>query len=160
VLGEEAQRLGLDAKTRDAVHGLIKESRANADRLHDQVGDAREQMRRLLSQPDVDEASVMHQADSIGTLELEEHKNWLRAMLRIRALLTPEQRAKLVNMREEMFAQVFQGSRAACEGDIGRLCPGMHADEEIRACMRRHRDDVSESCHNAIVAEFAKRRRH
>ena len=102
----------------------------------------------------------MRQADAIGALEIEEHKNWLRAMLRIRGLLTPEQRAELVRMREEMFAQVFAGSRAACSGDIGRLCPGMHGDEETRACMRRHRDDVSDTCRDAIAAEFAKRRRN
>ena len=159
VLGEQAERLGLDEKTRDAVRAVIKDSRTEADRLRDEIGDAREAMREMLSRPDIDEPTVMQQADTIGALELEEYKNWLRAMMRIRGLLTPEQRTVLIRMRKELFAEVFAGSREACKGDIERLCSGRQGDEEARACMRRHRDDVSVTCRNAIAAEFAKKRK-
>jgi Spy/CpxP family protein refolding chaperone len=160
VLGEQAERLGLDAKTRDGVRAVIKDSRAEADRLREEIADAREAMRELLENVDMDEPAVMRQADKVGALELEEYKNWLRAMVRIRGLLTPEQRIELVKMRKELFAQVFAGSRAACSGDIERFCSGRHGDEQIRACMRRYRDDVSDTCRGAIAAEFAKRRKN
>jgi Spy/CpxP family protein refolding chaperone len=58
-------------------------------------------MRRLLGQDRPDEAAVMQQAERIGALEIELHKQRLRTMLRIRALLTPEQRRELVTIHGE-----------------------------------------------------------
>jgi hypothetical protein len=158
VLGAEAERLGLDQKTREQIKTIVKDSRAQGDEIRAKVRDEREKMRALLSNPEIEESTVMRQADAIGALELEEHKNWLRAMLRIRALLTPEQRSELIKLREEMFRAVFEASRAACSADITRLCSDAEGDEATRICMRRHRDDVSAECREAIAAEFAKRR--
>jgi Spy/CpxP family protein refolding chaperone len=45
-----------------------------------------------------DEAAVMAQADAIGALKTEAQKHRLRTMLQVRALLTPEQRTKLLDM--------------------------------------------------------------
>ncbi len=56
----------------------------------------------LLSQDDPDEAAVMQQAETIGKVETEMHKHRLSTLLAVRALLTPEQRAELTRIREEM----------------------------------------------------------
>jgi Spy/CpxP family protein refolding chaperone len=158
ILGAEAERLGLDQDTRTHIRAIVEESRAEADALRRQTGEAREEMRRLLSSPEVEESAVMKQAETVGALELEEHKNWLRAMLRIRALLTPEQRQKLIELREELAASVFDAARGACKADIDRLCGDAVDARQSRECMRRRRDEVSRPCREAIASEFAKRR--
>jgi Spy/CpxP family protein refolding chaperone len=69
-------------------------------------------MRRLLDgeSPKLDD--VMQWADRIGAAETELKKRRLRTMLEIRALLTPEQRQKLVQIFEER-----RGHRNGFEGE-------------------------------------------
>jgi Spy/CpxP family protein refolding chaperone len=101
-IGEHAERLGLDAETRAAIQEISRESRATEDELRERIHAAHEHMRELLDADAPDESAVMAQADVIGALELEAHKERLAAMLRIRERLTPEQRAELVRIREEL----------------------------------------------------------
>jgi hypothetical protein len=52
--------------------------------------------------------------------------------------------------------------RAACEGDIKRLCPKEHAAGDgaaIAACMRAHAFSISRGCVNAWLAEQSKERK-
>jgi len=158
LLGPDADRLGLSEETRAQVRSMVEASRAEGEELRKKSDEARAEMHRLLSLPDTDEATVMRQADVIGALELAEHKSRLRAMLRIRALLTPEQRKELVAIREEMFTKVFENTREACHDDIASLCPQQSGDAATRECMRRRRSDLSPGCREAIAAELAKRK--
>jgi Spy/CpxP family protein refolding chaperone len=99
---ENAERLGLDAETRATIEKIATGSRDAERDLRSRIHAAHEQMRELLDADQPDEAAVMAQADAIGALELEGRKQMLSALLRIRALLTPEQRAELVRIREEL----------------------------------------------------------
>jgi Spy/CpxP family protein refolding chaperone len=99
---ENAERLGLDAETRAAIQEIAAGSRAAERELRGRIRDAHGHMRELLEADQPDESAVMAQADVIGALEVEERKKMLSAVLRIRALLTPEQRAELVRIREEL----------------------------------------------------------
>ena len=58
-------------------------------------------MRKLLDQEAPDLNGILRQADRIGAIETELNKLRLRTMLRIRGLLTPEQRQELVRIHEE-----------------------------------------------------------
>jgi Spy/CpxP family protein refolding chaperone len=116
-----AERLGLSEEQRAAVSQIVEASRARREALVDELEAARRDMRELLSQPVPDEGAVMAQAEVIGAGETELHKSRLRAMMEIRALLTPEQRAELLRMRDERHrhrdAQAPEGraQRAECE---------------------------------------------
>jgi Spy/CpxP family protein refolding chaperone len=59
-----------------------------------------DQMHSLLQQDPPDETAIMQQADKIGALQTEEHKGMLHTLLQVRAELTPEQRKKLLEMKD------------------------------------------------------------
>lgn len=90
------ETLGLDEAALSKVYQIIDASRANQRELRRKHQDAHQQMRTLLEQETPDEAAVMTQADAVGALRTEMQKHRLRTILQIRALLTPEQRAKLL----------------------------------------------------------------
>jgi Spy/CpxP family protein refolding chaperone len=102
---EHVERLGLDAKTLTAIRAIADASRKQEEASQEALRKAYDTMRELLSQETPDEATVMRQADVIGTLEMAKRKNRLRTLLHIRALLTPEQRQELIRIHEERHAR-------------------------------------------------------
>jgi Spy/CpxP family protein refolding chaperone len=101
VLGEHAEELGLDAATLAQVEGIAAAAYEEEQPLRDAVNGEREKLRALLDQDAPDEETVMRQVEAIGAAETELHKQRLRTMLTVRALLTPEQRQGLVRIFEE-----------------------------------------------------------
>ena len=100
-----AERLGLSGDARAAVQAVVDASGARHAELSAKIDAARNAMRALLSKPIPDANAVMAQADAIGALETELHKNRLRAIMQIRALLSPAQRDELLKILEETRAQ-------------------------------------------------------
>jgi Spy/CpxP family protein refolding chaperone len=101
ILERNAERLGLDPAVEAEISATSSASRAEGDRLRDSLDEAHREMRELLSSDTPDESAVMKQAERLGALETEANKSRLRGMLKIRSLLTPEQRAVLVEIHEE-----------------------------------------------------------
>ncbi len=101
VLERHAGRLGLDAKTRQEIRTLADEARAESKELESTLHALHEELRNLLDQDSPDLDAALQQTERIGSAETSLHKLRLRTMLRIRALLTPEQRKELVRMHEE-----------------------------------------------------------
>lgn len=112
LLERHADELGLDADTRTTIRAIAAKSRQDAEPVAEQLRALHEEMRRLLDgeSPKLDD--VMQWADRIGAAETELKKLRLRTMLEIRALLTPEQRQKLVQIFEER-----RGHRRGFEGE-------------------------------------------
>ena len=102
LIDEHADELGLDEETREAIQRIVDDSRQDAEGFREELHALHDAMRTLLSQDEPDEAAVMQQAETIGKVETEMHKHRLSTLLAIRALLTPEQRAELTRIREEM----------------------------------------------------------
>jgi len=104
VLERHADELGLDAYTRAKIRDIAETSREEEQPLATQLRALHAAMHQLLQSdaPKLDD--VMHQADEIGAQETQLRKHQLRTLLEIRALLTPEQRQKLV--------QIFEAKRA------------------------------------------------
>ena len=90
------EELGLDAQTLAQVDAIIDASREKKRTLRRQLREARKQMRSLLEAEEPQEAELLEQTDRIGGLRTELRKEQLKTMLRVRALLSPEQRAKLL----------------------------------------------------------------
>jgi len=148
-LEEHADRLGLDDDTRAAIRAIVDESRARAAELHDDHREARRALRDLLEQDSPDEAAVMKQAELLGAIETQLRKHRLQALLRIHALLTPEQRKEMMALHRERHRgpeMVLED----CEGDLEALCPQADSPFDQMGCLREQADHVSEGCAAAL----------
>lgn len=150
MLDEHAERLDLDDETRAAIDRIVLESRAEGRELRLDLHEAHSRLRDLLSQASPDEGAVMRQAEVIGELETAERKHRLRAMLRIRGLLTPEQREELVRIREEERGRHFALIEEACGSELETLCPDLEPGPELGMCLRENAEHVSELCRMAL----------
>ncbi len=101
LLEEHAERLDLDSETQEQIRLITTTSRVEGDQMRDRLHALHREMRELLSQDSPDEAQVMEQVEQIGLLEIEARQHRLRGMLRVRALLTPDQRQELVRIHDE-----------------------------------------------------------
>jgi Spy/CpxP family protein refolding chaperone len=87
--------LDLDVQTREAVFAILDDSRPAARALRDDVRAAHEKMTGLLDQDQPDEGAVLAQVEIVGARMTALKKQHLSTMLAVRALLSPEQIAKL-----------------------------------------------------------------
>ena len=113
-LDRQIQQLHLPAQTQSAVDAVIAQSRTQQDQLRDQIRAAHDSMKSLLEQDTPDENTVMAQADSIGQLMTQQRKNDLHAVIQVRSLLTPDQRAQL-----DQQVQAHRGQWTGRHGDAG-----------------------------------------
>jgi Spy/CpxP family protein refolding chaperone len=101
IIERQAERLGLDDATKAKVDEIANAAQPESEKLRAQLQKENQAMGELLSQEAPELQAVMKQADQIGHTETELQKVRLRTMLKIRALLTPEQRAELMKMQHE-----------------------------------------------------------
>lgn len=101
MIERNAKRLGLSDATVRQMRSVVEMSRTENEKLRKKVEGEQGLLRKMLEQDTPDETAVMAQADKIGTLVTEQRKNQLRAVLKIRGMLTPEQRAELGKMRKD-----------------------------------------------------------
>lgn len=97
------ETLGLDDATLTKVYKIIDDARANKRELWRKLQEAHQHMRTLLEQETPDEAAIMAQADTIGTLRTAMDKQRLQTMLQVQTLLTAEQRTKLLEALRSRF---------------------------------------------------------
>jgi Spy/CpxP family protein refolding chaperone len=150
MLDYHAERLDLDDETRDAIDQIVEESRAGGEDLRAELRAAHAQLRELLAEPSPDEGAVMRQAEVIGEIETAERKHRLAAMLRIRELLTPEQREELVQIREEQRSRHFAMIEEACGSAMDRFCPDLEPGPELGMCLRGNQEELSDLCRMAL----------
>jgi Spy/CpxP family protein refolding chaperone len=119
VLERNAERLHLDAATRDKIRALAEAGRDRGEAQQEVLHRLHDDLHALLSADAPETAAVMRKADEIGRAETDLHKERLRTMLAIRALLTSEQRRELVRIHEEMRARGEWGGHGPREGGPG-----------------------------------------
>ena len=157
---EHAERLDLDEKTRDAIHSIVEQSKPKADELRGKLRESHRALRTLLSEEEPDEKAVMKQSDRIGKLETQNHKHRLTTMLKIRKLLSLEQRAELEAVRRE--ARRRSGADRPieeCEADVEEFCLEAEGPWAIRRCMQLNLGQLSEQCVTGLQALQARRQR-
>jgi len=149
-LEQITEELDLDAETREAVQGIIDETHKEAEALHSEVREAKEKLHKLLAQDEPDEAAVMAHVESLGELETQAHKFRIGTILRIRSLLTPEQRNELTQMRKEGKRECTRRVHEACSTEIENLCPEAECPREAMRCLSQNQDELSDACESAL----------
>jgi len=157
---ENAETLGLNQETLNAIRSIVAESKDAGDALHAKLRDLHEGMKALLDQATPDEPAVMQQVDRVGAAEIEMHKHRLATMLAIRALLTPEQRDEMVRLRDESRGRWKRALMEYCEADLAALCPDADDRWSQKQCLGEHREDASPACQDAIQAARRAHHRH
>jgi Spy/CpxP family protein refolding chaperone len=106
------ESIDLPADVRVQIDALLDASHSQRRVVHRELRKAHAEMKALLEAEEPEEATILSQADRIGELQTALEKDRLSTLLRIRALLTPEQRDALTRALE-----------ARGEGRRGRLPP-------------------------------------
>ncbi len=144
---ELVEALDLDEATRARVRAIIDETRDQGAALQQDKRRARRALRELLEQDSPDEAQVLARIDALGRLETDARKLRIRTMLRIRALLTPAQRAKMASLHRDRGPKLG----AACQPDVQTLCPRAEGPRDAFRCILQHQDRVSPACKEALL---------
>jgi len=96
-----SEKLGLDAKTLEAVKALADETNKRDETLNAALRDARLAMRDLLDEPLPAEKALLAGSDAITKATAEIQKHQLETTLALRKLLTEEQRTQFMEMRKQ-----------------------------------------------------------
>ena len=83
----------------------------------EETGEAWTRIRELLDQELPDETALLEQAAAINRASSEAHKRRLQTTVRVRSLLTPEQRAKFMELRKQARPPRPGGLRQAAAAD-------------------------------------------
>jgi Spy/CpxP family protein refolding chaperone len=100
-----AERLELDEKVIAAVQELATQASAGEEKLSGQVRDERLKLRDLLNEELPEEAALLKQLGVVNRLSADLQKEQLQTTLRLRELLTPEQRKQLMELRKNVRQQ-------------------------------------------------------
>lgn len=145
-----ADRLGVDDETRAEIEERFDASREQAEPLRLAVREAHRELREMLRADEPDRAAILAQADRIGELEGELRKLRLTTLLDVRGLLTEEQRDEMVSIHEERMRARLEPLLEACAEDVDALCPDVEDPGSLMLCMRERRDELSETCRDAV----------
>lgn len=160
LIAEHAEELGLDEATQGSIEAIVERTRKESGKLRSAHRQAAGTLAKLLELDEPDLDSVLNQADVVGELESQRRKLRLRGMLEIRALLTPAQREKLVEIRDPKHRE--RGKKMqACRPDAMRLCHGAHRPRLVLQCLSEHREELSQECgdsFDSVVEEMTERR--
>ena len=101
LIEQHAEKLGLDAETVAAVRKLADASREQDEKRLEATRKASARMRELLDQELPDEAALLEQAEIVSKAGSEAQTRRLQTTVRVRAMLTAEQRAQFMEIRRE-----------------------------------------------------------
>jgi len=95
-----AEKLELDEKTIAAVQALAAEAKERDTSLLEEIKEQRLKVRDLLDQPLPDKAELLKQSEALSVLTAKAQGYQLDTTLKLRALLSPEQREKFMEIRK------------------------------------------------------------
>jgi len=100
-LERHAGEIGLDEKTVAEVRAIGEEARSAASRRMDELRKEGRKLSEMLAEENLDEAALKKQAESVGRLWTQGLEERIRTSVRLRKLLTPEQRKKAAELRKQ-----------------------------------------------------------
>jgi len=104
------QAIGLSERQRSTIQQELQKAQGKFSDLQWRMSGDAEKMTHLLQATPVDEAQVLDQVDKILNTERDVKKTQITLLVRIKNTLTPEQQAKLNEMRREGMAERGMGA--------------------------------------------------
>ena len=96
-----AEKIGLSEEQRGKIKEINKANRDNSEDLRKALRDAMEKQAELLKADKIDEAAVMAEIDKAFDARKEMAKRQTRRVIAIKAVLTPEQVSKVLEILKE-----------------------------------------------------------
>lgn len=96
---QNQEAVGLSNEQKDYLKTEIRQAQLKFTELQWKLQDEMEKLVTLVKQPRVDEQQVLAQLDKVLTAEREIKKQQVTLLVRIKNKLTPEQQAKLTDLR-------------------------------------------------------------
>jgi Spy/CpxP family protein refolding chaperone len=96
---QHQEAIGLSPEQKDAFKTEIRQAQLKFTELQWKLQDEMEKMLSLVKQPHPDEQQVLTQLDKVLSAEREVKKEQITLLVRIKNKLTPEQQAKLTELR-------------------------------------------------------------
>ena len=96
---QHQEAIGLSPEQKDAFKAEIRQAQLKFTELQWKLQDEMEKMLALVKQPHPDEQQVLAQLDKVLSAEREVKKEQITLLVRIKNKLTPEQQAKLADLR-------------------------------------------------------------
>ena len=96
---QHQEAIGLSPEQKDAFKAEIRQAQLKFTELQWKLQDEMEKMLALVKQPHLDEQQVLAQLDKVLSAEREVKKEQITLLVRIKNKLTPEQQAKLAELR-------------------------------------------------------------
>lgn len=100
-LEKQIENLGLSAEQKKKVDALLAKAAKTNETEFTSLRTESGKLRDMLEQDKPDEKAILAQVERIGELKTESQKAMIRTLLAVRAELTPEQRAKWKEIRQE-----------------------------------------------------------
>ena len=104
-LERRIDRLDLSADLRTQAFAILDASRGEERALREKTRAAHEEMRAMLESGSPDAKKLDAQVDELGSLQTQQHKQFLHALIQVGALLPEDQRA-------QWFAPAHRATRA------------------------------------------------
>ena len=104
------QAIGLSERQRSTIQQELQKAQGKFSDLQWRMSGDAEKMTHLLQATPVDEAQVLDQVDKILNTERDVKKTQITLLIRIKNTLTPEQQAKLNEMRRQGMAERGMGA--------------------------------------------------
>ncbi len=159
MISRHARELRIDASAIEEIRTLGEQHRAEREVIASALQEQKRALRTLLESERPSEAEAVALARKIGTLETDLSVARLSAMMRIHALLTPEQNAALRDKLRGRFVArraLLESATEACEAEIAEHCEAESAQPgpPPLACLlhKRHveRIEVGAQCDAAL----------
>ncbi len=106
---QSQQALGLTDDQKKSILDVMKDFSVKFTELQWKQGSEQETMSELLKQDKIDETKALAQLDKLMAIENEIKKVSLYNMIKIRNLLTAEQRSKMKSIRQSMMSKMMEG---------------------------------------------------
>jgi Spy/CpxP family protein refolding chaperone len=158
LIARHAAELGISDATLAQIRALAEQHRAEARVMIEELHTQKLALREKLDADSPDERDVIALARTIGTLETDLSVARLTSLLRVHALLTPEQNEAL---REKMRGRFHERRElldrvvAACDAEIAEHCDdaGGPPGHGVMCLMHKHRAErlsLSSACEQAL----------
>jgi Spy/CpxP family protein refolding chaperone len=96
---QHQEAIGLSAEQKDSLKAEIRQAQLKFTELQWKLQDEMEKLVSLVKQPHVDEQQALAQLDKVLAAEREVKREQVTLLTRIKNKLTPEQQAKLAELR-------------------------------------------------------------